>query len=89
MTIVTVQGHGNAGRRKTCFSESTESESATWGTARMNSHRSAPIRAHRQRSAECGAQARSMSGTIDAPAHELRLAGKGRGRRIAIANVAF
>jgi hypothetical protein len=45
IAIVTAQGHGNAGRRKTCARASTESEGATWD---MTAHEFAlqrPIRA--------------------------------------------
>ena len=54
-------------RSRKDFPRSTESESAACKRRGMNSHCCAFIRAHRQRSAECGVQARGQ-GRLDAPA---------------------
>jgi hypothetical protein len=67
ITIVTAQGRGNAGRRKTCARASTESEVATWGTT---AHECALQRTHpRARPKTRGVRlAISMSRMVDTSA---------------------
>jgi len=62
--IVVTQGHANAGRKKTCTRASPKAKAGLNERQRMNSHRSAPIRALNQRPTKSKLGI-SMSGMID------------------------
>jgi hypothetical protein len=73
--IVTTQGHDHAVRRKTCFSESTVSEGAIWGT---RADEFALQRPSERTAKDPPSAARKLDVTDERCArHELRLAGAG------------